>query len=70
MGQLILQDPAKPDLEVIAQYSKLLQRAVCQPKIDTRGMTAVLYALQKSCGDAKFPKGVLHFCMYMVFGKE
>lgn len=57
MGQLIFQDPAKPNLEVVAQYSKLLQRAVLQPKVDTRGMTAVIYALQKSCSDAKFPKG-------------
>ena len=59
MGQLIFQDPAKPNFEVVTQYSKLLQRAVCKPQNQTRGMTAVLYALQKSCGDAKFPKGAL-----------
>jgi len=59
IGQLIFKDPATPDLEAISQYSKLLKRAVSQPKIDARGMTAVLYALQKAWADANMPKGTL-----------
>lgn len=59
IGQLIFQDPANPNLEAITQYSKLLKRVVSQPKIDVRGMMAVLYGLQKAWSDAKMPKGSL-----------
>jgi hypothetical protein len=58
LGQLIFQDPAGPNLEVITQFAKLVRRAVTQPKNDPRGMTAILYALQKAWGDAKMPKGL------------
>jgi len=59
IGQLIFLDAANFDLEVITQFSKLLRRAVCQPKNDARGMAAVLYGVQKAWSEAKMPKGTL-----------
>jgi hypothetical protein len=59
IGQLIFQDAAKLDLEVLTQFTKLLRRVVSQPKNDPRAMAAVLYDIQKAWSDAKMPKGTL-----------